>query len=100
LRGVEISVNGVLARRDDRLVLAGPLFVAALPLQPLGETHKVQFDRAKRQARPATPEETAAYDRLAERVGAPGDATPMRVTGPLVRVGDSWVLHVRAFQEA
>ena len=99
LRGVEVSVNGVLARQDDGLVLTGPLFAAAVPLRALGETDKVQFDQAARQAHPATSEERSAFDRLAAAGGAVSGATTMRVTGPLVREGDCWTLHVRTFQE-
>jgi galactose oxidase len=100
LRGVEVSVTGVPVRRAGGLVLTGPLFAAPLPLRPLGDTDKVQFDLAKRRARAATPREKAAFDDLAKRAGAVSDATPVRVTGPLVRAGDGWVLHVRAFHEA
>ena len=99
LRGVEISVTGVPVPQAGGLTLTGPLFVAPLLLRPLGDADKVQFDLATRRARPATSEEKAAFDRLATRVGAARDAAPMRVTGPLVRAGDGWVLHVRAFHE-
>jgi galactose oxidase len=99
LRGVEVSITGVPVSRAGELTLTGPLFAAPLPLRPLGDTDKVQFDLATRRARPATSEEKAAFDRLAKRVGAVSDTTPMRVAGPLVRAGDGWVLHVRAFHE-
>jgi galactose oxidase len=99
LRGVEVSITGVPVRQAGGLALMGPLFAAPLPLHPLGDTDKVQFDLATRRARPATSEEKAAFDQLAKRVGAASDATPVRVTGPLVRAGDGWVLHVRAFHE-
>ena len=96
---MEVSVNGVLVRQDDGLVSTGPLFAAALPLRALGETDKVQFDQTARQAHPAMPEERSAFDRLAAAGGAVSGATTMRVTGPLVREGDCWTLHVRTFQE-
>ena len=99
LRGVEISVSGVPVPQAGGLTLTGPLFVAPLLLRPLGDADKVQFDLTTRRARPASPEEKAACDHLAKHVSATRDVTPMRITGPLVRASDGWVLHVRAFHE-
>ena len=67
----------------------------ALPLRPLEEGEKIQFDRVVKRPRPATPEERASFGQLAQRVGNTGAF--VRVTGPLVRDGDHFVLHVRAF---
>ncbi|HEX3990722.1 MAG TPA: galactose oxidase-like domain-containing protein, partial [Acetobacteraceae bacterium] len=93
-RGVEVSVTGVPVAAGTGLVLTGKQLPAPLPLQPLGSAEKVQFDRAAREPRPATPEEQAAFARLT------GNTGPVRVTGPLVRDGDHWVLHVRALEKA
>jgi hypothetical protein len=100
LRGIEVSITGVLGFRDSGLVLTGPSLAAPLPLRPLGANDKIQFDRSAGLAHPATEEETTALDRLAGQAGAATAAKPVRVTGPLARDDDTWVLRVRAFEEA
>jgi galactose oxidase len=95
LRGVEVSVTGIVRPEGGGLVLTGPALPTPVPLRPLGTTDKVQYDHSARSAHPATPTEQAAFGQLAAQ---PSGAAPTRVIGPLVRDGATWTIRVRAFE--
>jgi hypothetical protein len=98
-RGVEVCVRAGVQLQDDRLVLAGALFDGPVRLAPLENVDKVQFDRTLGTAKPATSEEIGAHDRLLVRFRdlETGDVS-FQVTGPLKKIGDQWILHVREFE--
>jgi galactose oxidase len=98
-RGVEVSVKGSVQQHNGGLHLTGSLLDRPVILAPLEGIEKVQFDRPSGAAKPATPDERAAYQRLIARhreAGA-GDM-PVRVTGPLRRRDGGWPLHLRHFE--
>jgi galactose oxidase len=97
LRGVEISITGMVVPDAGGLALSGPHLGNPLPLQPLGATAKVQFDRANNRPQLATPQELSSFDRLAAAVTAQGAGNPRRITGVLAKESGRWVLHVRNF---
>jgi hypothetical protein len=95
LRGIEVTVEGVLVEEGGRLALRIPATGQVLELVALG--HKVQWDRRHEREQPATAEERAAYERLR----AEGRQQPRRiqVVGPLVAADEQTppVLEVRQY---
>jgi galactose oxidase len=99
LRGVEVSVKGNVQAQNGGLQLTGPLLDGPVILAPLEGVEKIQFDRPSGTAKPATPDELGAYERLIARYRE-ADAVdlPVHVTGPLRRRDAEWTLHVRRFE--
>lgn len=87
-RGVELTVEGVVERRDpDDLVLVGG-HRPPIRLRPLDRV--LAWDLAARRPRAATAAEHAAYGRVSERVGQ-----DVSVTGLVTKSGPDWSLAVR-----
>ena len=98
-RGAEISIRAKVRRVNGDLTITGPSIDQSVILAPLGGTEKVQFDRATGAAKPAGAEEIAAYGRLVARCADAGPADfSVRVTGPLKKAENGWLLHVRSFE--
>jgi hypothetical protein len=91
-RGVEVTVAGTVGKHDDILQLTGPSLETPVHLMPLQQGMKLQWNYRTGKAADATPDELAAYQRLE------GRGEPVRVTGPLTKTGNDWILHVRTFQ--
>jgi galactose oxidase len=92
LRGVEVTVQGVTEKREEKLFLAGSGQRQEVQLVPLA-TDKIQRNRAA--GAPNLPEESEvrAYDDLAVRDLA--DGQQITVTGPLKQTDAGYQLHVR-----
>ncbi|MGH3987336.1 MAG: galactose oxidase-like domain-containing protein, partial [Pseudonocardiaceae bacterium] len=98
-RGVEVTVTGTLGEHDGMLQLTGPSFDAPVSLMPLSEGTKLQWDYQTRSVRDTTRDERDAYQNLTGRYQElRGGDEPTRVTGPLARTGNGWVLYVRKFE--
>jgi galactose oxidase len=94
-RGVEVTVSGTVRSLGERLVLAGPASLWSVPLSPLEQTDKVQWDWEEKAPAKATADESGVYTALVERLA--GGQAELEITGPLRRHGDAWHLHVRMF---
>jgi hypothetical protein len=97
-RGVEITVEGVLEKKEDGLVLRIPKIDEPLRLAALG--NKLQWNFKKRAARQPEPDEKDAHDTLARVVKNP-NATEVKVmvTGPLRKEANRHILEVREFTQ-
>ena len=94
LRGVEATVEGVLSREGDSLILRISGTDSAIRLAPL--TAKVQWNLDKKRGHPLTRAEKTAFTRLRnQRVGE-----RVEVVGPLdMRAGaDASSLQVRSYR--
>jgi len=99
LRGVEVTVTGVLEMRPDgSLVMDGTDVRPLLLLVPMQAADKIQWDASKQAPQPLEPLEQNAFVRLVEHVRNAGGALNASVTVPLRKTDDSGcVLEVRGF---
>jgi hypothetical protein len=93
-RGVEVTLTGTVRPQGDYLILSGPSSTWTVKLDPLAKAAKVQWDWATHAPAPATADEAAAYQHLADQVKTDGERKA-RVTGPLNNEGGGWQLAVR-----
>jgi galactose oxidase len=93
-RGAEVSLEGAVEARGNKLVLTtpkGPVQLAALPA-----SRKVQWDLSAGGPRALETGEASAYDDLAREARAATTVRRATVTGPLEQpTHDTYVLHVR-----
>jgi hypothetical protein len=94
LRGVEVTLTGTIAARNDVFVLAGAGRRPPVELVPLDPGGKIQWDTAAQGPQAAEPAEAGAYDTLTRSVGTVG-ARPLTVTGPLHQTQAAYRLQVR-----
>ena len=92
-RGAEVTVTGTVRLEGDALTLVGSGW--SIRLVALDATDKVQWDWSQRQRATPTSDESAAYDRLLDRVRAGGELASVSITGPLRNENGERRLHVR-----
>ncbi len=97
LRGVEVTVQGVIEQRNGQPFLAGSEHRAEVQLVPL-TTDKIQWDRAARSPEALKESEVRAYDELAAASKDFADGQQVTVTGPLKQTEAGYQLHVRVFE--
>ena len=97
LRGVEVTLTGTIAARNDVFVLAGEGRRPSVELVPLDPGGKIQWDPAARGPQAAEPGEAAAYDTLTRSATVAG-ARPLTVTGPLHQTPAGYRLQVRLLE--
>ena len=93
LRGVEVTLQGIVHKRDDQFFLSHP-DKPEVQLVPLS-VEKIQWNRAKGAAEPPSEEELSAYEKLAN--GFLNLEQEVTVTGPLKQTGAAYQLYVRQF---
>jgi galactose oxidase len=98
LRGVEVTVNALLkANGGNSLTIAGDDMRPPLILEPVKAEDKIQWDFAKRSPKPLDPLEESAYAKALEAVTKAGGSLNAKVTGPLRKSGNEYILEVRQF---
>ena len=97
LRGVEVSLDGRLERRNGKLMLSAQANRTGVELTPLIATDKVQWDAATGEGQPPRTEESEAYERLAAEARDRPDKPQLTVTGPLEQMDSRYRLEVRLF---
>ncbi len=97
LRGIEMTLGGVVSEIGGRLTLMGTGERPPLPLAPLEAGDKVQWNFATRQNWPVLADEQSAYQDLLNRVQTNPPPPKVTVTGPLVKNGNGFSLEVRHF---
>ena len=95
LRGVEVTIDGVVQLQGSNLTLSNDDIGRPLGLAPLQAEDKIQWDHQTGALKPMQPEEQNAFADLAALVQQSGGTLKATVTGPLSRMGDA--LEVRKF---
>lgn len=94
-RGVEVTVAGTVTERDGVLNLTGPGLPAPVQLLALRPGEELPWDLGSRRVRPASNSERDAHRQLLQRRRQLNADLPIRVTGPLRKMGTHWSLFVR-----
>ena len=99
LRGIELTLTGVVTEDEGRLELADTSNRPAVSLAPFQASSQLKWDMKAKAAQPITDVEAGAYERLvAKMVGHPAGQT-VQVTGTLLKHGaDKYSLDVRDFE--
>jgi galactose oxidase len=97
LRGVEVTLEGVIEARDGQVVLTGRGARPPVRLAPLTAADKIQWDQPARARKPLEESEALAYERLAAASTGTSGRQQVTVTGPLKQAGTLYQLHVRLF---
>jgi hypothetical protein len=97
LRGVEVTLRGIIEERDGVLFLAPTGRRPGVTLAPLTPDVKIQWNHTNRNRRPLQPDEAVAYQKLAATFDQLPSDQRMTVTGPLEQAGEEYRLHVRQF---
>ena len=97
LRGVEVTLSGVIEARGGELFLAGQGRRPPVHLMPLGDADKVQWEHTTRDRKPLEEGEASAYERLKVTVMDVSAASQATVTGTLRQTDAGYQLHVRLF---
>jgi galactose oxidase len=95
LRGVEVTLDGLVEAHGNALTLSGSDTRPPVVLTPLQAENKIQWDHQTGTRKPMQPEEQAAFADLKEQVEHAGGALKAVVTGPLLMTGN--VMQVRKF---
>jgi hypothetical protein len=86
MRGIEVTLSGVVTRVDGELSLVGTSTrMKALRLAPFGDTSQLKWDIKAEAARPVSEVEAGAYGRLSKVLasGTEGAPAQVAVTGTL-----------------
>jgi len=97
LRGVEVTLRGVIEERGGELFLAGGGQRPPVHLVPLGAADKVQWDHTIRERKPPEEGEALAYEKLAAASKDVSASHQVTITGPLKQTDAGYGLHVRLF---
>ena len=95
LRGVEVTLDGVVQLQGSVLTLIGSDTRPDITLAALQAENKIQWDHQTGALKPMQPEEQTAFADLAAQVQQSGGTLKANVTGPLSRTGDT--VEVRKF---
>lgn len=98
MRGIEMTIPGLITVHNNRLTLRGTATRQGLRLAPLKAADKVQWDIKTRANRLTSDLEASAFDRLATVLVDRPAGMVVKVTGPLVKNGEDFVLQVREFE--
>ena len=94
MRGVEVTLRGLIDQENGQYFLAGTGRRPPVQLAPL--TEKIQWDHLAGSPKPVQEHEVRAYDDLVARYR--DAAGPVTVTGPLTQAGGEYHLHVRLLE--
>ena len=98
MRGIEITLSGLVTEQLARLTLAGTATQPELVLAPLQAADKIQWDIKTRANRPMSDLEASAFARLSAALAARRAGATVQVTGPLKKNGTDFFLEVREFE--
>ncbi|MDQ3802366.1 MAG: DUF1929 domain-containing protein [Acidobacteriota bacterium] len=97
LRGVEVTLRGVIEELDGELFLAASGLRPSVHLAPLAAEDKVQWDHTNRHRKPPEEGEALAYEKLTVAATGVSAGHLATVTGPLRQTAAGYRLHVRLF---
>ena len=99
MRGVEMTLSGIVEKAGEQLVLAGNSTRQQLVLAPFKETSKIEYDLWAKVDRMMSDEEAGAYEELSAALAAHSSGMEVVVTGRLQKHGaGDFSLDVRAFE--
>jgi hypothetical protein len=98
LRGVEVTLRGVIERRDGRVLLAGTGRRPPIRLAPVAAADKIQWNHAAQTLKPLGEGEALAFEKLAAASRNLARGQQVTVTGPLEQTAVGYQLHVRLFE--
>jgi hypothetical protein len=98
LRGVEVTLQGVVDARDGQLFLAASGQRPRGQLAPLAAADIIQWNRAAGTPKPLEADEALAYERLVATARGLADGQQVTVTGPLKQTDAGYQLHVCLFR--
>ncbi|KAK5652039.1 hypothetical protein OQA88_10942 [Cercophora sp. LCS_1] len=99
MRGIELTLSGVVSLKQDKLTLAGTSTRQELVLAPFTEASQIKWDVVAKAARPVSEGEAAAYERLADALAKHAAEAKVEVTGTLQKgEAGSFSLDVRDFK--
>jgi galactose oxidase len=98
MRGIEMTLSGLVTEQLARLTLTGTATRPGLVLAPLHAADKIQWDIRTRATRPMTVQEASAFTRLSAALEARPAGATVQVTGPLKKKGADFFLEVREFE--
>ena len=99
LRGIEMTLSGIVEQDDGRLRLAGSGARPPILLAPLEASNKIQWDFATKSNWPLEPAEQTAYERLKQTLQMPPKPRSVTITGTILKHEDGFFLEVRSFEE-
>jgi hypothetical protein len=97
MRGVEVTLKGLLKQEAGDVLLDSSAARPAVRLRPLEASQKIQWNHVARQRKPLEPEEAEAFNRFAASVDA---ERRYSITGTLESTAGGYELHVRSYSEA
>ena len=95
LRGVEVTLRGMIEKRDGDLFLAAAGRRPGVALAPLTLDVKIQWNHTHQSRKPLEPGEAAAYKELAAMFDQLPSNQQVTITGPLEEANEGYRLHVR-----
>jgi hypothetical protein len=98
MRGVEVTLRGVIREREGKVFLEGNRQRPPVQLAPLSATDKIQWNHTIRDRKPLEGGEALAYEKLAAASRDLPDGQQVTVTGPLKQTDAGYLLHVRLFE--
>jgi hypothetical protein len=97
LRGVEVTLRGVVEDRGGKLFLAATDARPEVRLGPLRAGEKIQWEHTARARKPTEQGEARAYERLTAALSNLHGGRQVAVTGPLQLTDNGYRLLVRVF---
>ncbi|KAK1757788.1 hypothetical protein QBC47DRAFT_442848, partial [Echria macrotheca] len=98
MRGIELTISGVVTSKNGVVVLQGKGTRGDLVLMPFTEKSEIRWDVKTRSLKPVVEVEREAYHQLAEVLGEDNVGTKMKVTGTVQKHGvEKYALDVREF---
>ena len=99
MRGIEMTVSGVVEKDGEALVMAGNATRPKLVLAPFKSESKIEYDMWAKVDREMSPEEAGAYEKLSAALEGRSSGVEVVVTGRLQKHGaGDFSLDVRAFE--
>ena len=100
LRGIEMTLTGVVTNNNGQLILAGTSGRPDVTLTQYQATSKLEWDNVAKVSRPLTQEEASAFSKLYQKVVSQPRGLTLQVTGRLQKgENDKYSLDVKGFVE-
>jgi galactose oxidase len=100
LRGIEMTLTGVVTKSNGHLALAGTSTRSDVVLNQFQASSKLEWDNVAKVTQPVTQDEAMAYTKLYQRVASHPEGLKLQVTGRLqMDENKKYSLDVKSFVE-